>query len=35
MASANRIGRLWKFKKNEVDEEVKVGGVAEHFKKES
>ena len=25
----NRMGRLWKFKKNEVDEWVKAGGAAE------
>ena len=26
---AHRIGRLWKFKKDEVDEWVKAGGAAE------
>ena len=29
---AHRIGRLWKFKKEEVDEWVKAGGAAEHTK---
>ena len=32
---AHRMGRLWKFKKDEVDEWVKAGGAAEHYKKES
>jgi len=32
---AYRMGRLWKFKKDEVDEWVKAGGAAEHYKKES
>jgi excisionase family DNA binding protein len=27
---AHRVGRLWKFKKDEVDEWVKAGGAAEH-----
>ncbi len=27
---AHRMGRLWKFKKDEVDEWVKAGGAAEH-----
>lgn len=30
---AHRMGRLWKFKKDEVDEWVKAGGAAEHYKK--
>jgi excisionase family DNA binding protein len=30
---AHRIGRLWEFKKDEVDEWVKVGGSAEHTKR--
>jgi len=32
---AHRMGRLWKFKKDKVDEWVKAGGAAEHYKKES
>jgi excisionase family DNA binding protein len=32
---ALRIGRLWKFKKDEVDEWVKAGGAAEPNKKDS
>lgn len=32
---AHRMGRLWKFKKDEVDEWVKSGGAAEHIKKKS
>lgn len=32
---AHRIGRLWKFKKDEVDEWVKAGGAAENIKTES
>ena len=27
---AHRVGRLWKFRKEEVDEWVKSGGAAEH-----
>lgn len=27
---AHRMGRLWKFKKNEIDEWVKAGGAASH-----
>ena len=30
---AHRMGRLWKFKKDEVDGWVKAGGAAEHTKK--
>jgi len=30
---AHRLGRLWKFKKTEVDEWVKSGGTAEKTKK--
>ena len=30
---AHKIGRLWKFKKDEVDEWVKACGAAEHTKK--
>ena len=30
---AHRMGRLWKFKKDEVDEWVKAGGAAEHTKR--
>jgi excisionase family DNA binding protein len=29
---AHRMGRLWKFKKDEVDQWVKAGGAAEHTK---
>ena len=29
---AHRMGRFWKFKKDEVDEWVKVGGANEHIK---
>lgn len=32
---ARRMGRLWKFKKDEVDEWVKAGGAAERNKKKS
>lgn len=32
---AHRLGRLWKFKKDEVDEWVKAGGAAESNKKDS
>jgi excisionase family DNA binding protein len=32
---AHRMGRLWKFKKDQVDEWVKAGGAAEHSKKDS
>ena len=32
---AHRMGRLWKFKKDEVDKWVRDGGAAEHHKKES
>lgn len=32
---AHRMGRLWKFKKDDVDEWVRAGGAAEHFKKEA
>jgi len=28
---AHRMGRLWKFKKDEVDEWVKAGGAATHI----
>ena len=31
---AHRMGRLWKFKKDEVDEWVKAGGAAEHRKRD-
>ncbi len=27
---AHRMGRLWKFKKNEIDEWVKAGGASSH-----
>ena len=27
---AHRVGRLWKFKRNEVDEWVRAGGADEH-----
>jgi len=30
---AHRMGRLWKFKKDEVDEWVKVGGAADRSEK--
>lgn len=30
---AHRMGRLWKFKKDEVDEWVKAGGADDHTKK--
>ncbi|MET0064820.1 MAG: helix-turn-helix domain-containing protein [Candidatus Thiodiazotropha sp.] len=32
---AHRMGRLWKFKKDEVDEWVKAGGAADRNKKGS
>ena len=32
---AHRMGRLWKFKKDEVDEWVKAGGAADRNKKDS
>jgi excisionase family DNA binding protein len=32
---AHRMGRLWKFKKNEVDEWVKAGGAADRNNKDS
>ena len=32
---AHRMGRLWKFKKDEVDEWVKAGGAADRNKKVS
>ena len=32
---AHRMGRLWKFKKDEVDEWVKAGGAAERPRKDS
>lgn len=32
---AHRMGRLWKFKKDAVDEWVKAGGAAEHNKRNS
>lgn len=32
---AHRMGRLWKFKKDEVDKWVRDGGAAEHHRKES
>jgi len=32
---AHRLGRLWKFKKDEVDEWVKAGGAAEPNEKSS
>ncbi len=32
---AHKIGRLGKFKREEVDRWVKAGGSAEHYKKES
>jgi hypothetical protein len=31
---AHRMGRLWKFKKDEVDEWVKAGGAAAEEKKQ-
>lgn len=31
---AHRMGRLWKFKKDEVDEWVKAGGAADRNKKD-
>lgn len=30
---AHRMGRLWRFKKDEVDEWVRTGGATEHFKR--
>jgi excisionase family DNA binding protein len=30
---AHRMGRLWKFKKEEVDEWVRAGGAAEHARR--
>lgn len=30
---ANRVGRLWKFKKNEVDDWVRAGGAADDDKR--
>lgn len=30
---AHRVGRLWKFKKEQVDTWVEVGGAAEHTKR--
>lgn len=32
---AHRMGRLWKFQKNEVNEWVKIGGAADSNKKDS
>jgi excisionase family DNA binding protein len=32
---AHRMGRLWKFKKDEVDEWVKAGGAADRNNKDS
>lgn len=32
---AHRMGRFWKFKKDEVDEWVKTGGAADRNKKDS
>jgi excisionase family DNA binding protein len=32
---AHKVGKLWKFKKDEVDEWVKAGGAAEHTRKNS
>jgi excisionase family DNA binding protein len=32
---ANRVGRLWKFKKDAIDKWVKGGGAAERNKKDS
>lgn len=32
---AHRMGRLWKFKKQQVDEWVKAGGAAERPRKDS
>lgn len=32
---AHRMGRLWKFKKDEVDDWVKAGGAAEGNRKDS
>lgn len=31
---AHRLGRLWKFQKNEVDEWVRAGGATENSKKD-
>ncbi len=32
---ANRVGRLWKFKKNEIDRWVKAGGTSKQGKAQS
>ena len=32
---AHKVGRLWKFKRDEVDEWVKAGGAADRNKKDS
>lgn len=32
---AHRVGRLWKFKKEQVDAWIEAGGVAEHTKRNS